>query len=80
MPPVRAGLASGEVMLRDGDVFGPVVNLAARIVGIAGAGDVLAPVAFASSAELPSKPLPRELKGFQEPVELCVLSPTGSGR
>jgi len=28
IPSVRGGLASGRVMLRDGDVFGPVVNLA----------------------------------------------------
>ena len=36
--PDRAGrLASGDVLLRDGDVFGPVVNLAARAVKAAAA-------------------------------------------
>ena len=30
VPPVRVGLAGGQVMLLDGDVFGPVVNLADR--------------------------------------------------
>jgi class 3 adenylate cyclase len=81
VPPARGGVASGDVMLRDGDVFGPVVNLAARVVEIAGTGEVLAPAALAASAGLPAQPLPpRELKGFDAAVELCRLLPTGSGR
>lgn len=39
---VRVGLASGEVLGRDGDFYGPVVNLASRIVGIAFPGTVVA--------------------------------------
>jgi adenylate cyclase len=35
LPPARAGLAYGPVLLRDGDYFGPVVNLASRIVDVA---------------------------------------------
>ncbi len=35
LPPARAGLASGPVLFRDGDYFGPVVNLASRIVDVA---------------------------------------------
>jgi adenylate cyclase len=35
LPPARAGLAVGTVLARDGDYFGPTVNLAARIVDIA---------------------------------------------
>jgi adenylate cyclase len=35
LPPARAGLASGSVLARDGDYYGPTVNLAARIVDIA---------------------------------------------
>ncbi len=41
IPSVRGGLASGKVMIRDGDVFGPVVNLAARAVKAAQPGEVL---------------------------------------
>jgi adenylate cyclase len=76
VPDARAGLASGRVMLRDGDVFGPVVNLAARAVGVARPGEVLAPADFAAAARVPARPLaPRQLKGLVEPVELSVLSP-----
>jgi adenylate cyclase len=35
MPDVRVGLASGLVVLRLGDVFGPPVNMAARLTGVA---------------------------------------------
>jgi adenylate cyclase len=35
MPDVRLGLASGSVVMRLGDVFGPPVNLAARLTAVA---------------------------------------------
>ena len=35
MPDVRVGLASGSVVLRLGDVFGPPVNLASRLTAVA---------------------------------------------
>lgn len=38
---VRVGMAAGPVLVRDGDYFGPTVNLAARIVQIAEPGTVL---------------------------------------
>lgn len=38
---VRVGLALGSVIEQDGDVYGPVVNLANRIVGIAYPGSVV---------------------------------------
>ncbi len=38
---VRVGLAFGPVLLRDGDYFGPTVNLAHRIVNIGNPGTVL---------------------------------------
>jgi adenylate cyclase len=38
---VRVGLASGRVLERDGDIFGPVVNLASRIVNVAFPGAVV---------------------------------------
>jgi adenylate cyclase len=75
VPPVRVGVAGGDVLLRDGDVFGPVVNLAARAVKVATAGEVVVPVDVARAAGLDAEPLgPHQLKGFDDDVELCRLS------
>ena len=38
---VRGGLACGTVVVRDGDYYGPVVNMASRMVNIAAPGAVL---------------------------------------
>ena len=40
-PQVRAGIAYGEVVSRLGDVFGPTVNVAARLTSIARPGSVV---------------------------------------
>ena len=40
--PMRAGLAAGECLVRQGDYFGPPVNLAARLTDRARAGTLLA--------------------------------------
>jgi adenylate cyclase len=40
-PRVRAGLAYGEVVSRLGDVYGPTVNIAARLTSVARPGSVL---------------------------------------
>jgi len=70
---VRIGLACGPVLPADGDYFGPTVNLASRLVGIADPGNVL--ISAAMRAELDStapgefsfRSAPnRELKGIGE--------------
>ena len=77
IPDIRAGLASGDVLLRDGDVFGSTVNLAARAVKEAGSGQLIASPEFAEAAGVGIEPLgTRELKGLDEPVELCRLLPS----
>jgi adenylate cyclase len=43
LPPLRVGLAAGAVVQRDGDYFGPVVNLASRLTELAGPGEMLVP-------------------------------------
>jgi class 3 adenylate cyclase len=74
VPPVRGGVAAGGVLTRNGDVFGPVVNLAARAVKMAAAGEVVAPVAVASAAGIEAEPLGRhQLRGFDDDVDLCRL-------
>lgn len=46
---VRAGVSFGKVLLRDGDYYGNVVNLAARMVNIADRGSILVSDAFYGS-------------------------------
>jgi adenylate cyclase len=41
LPKLRVGVAFGDVMVRQGDFYGPVVNLAARLVSSAEAGTAL---------------------------------------
>jgi adenylate cyclase len=54
---VRVGMASGPVLARDGDYFGPTVNLAHRIVNIGNPGTVLMSDEFhrALEAEAPGE-------------------------
>jgi len=40
LPEVRAGLAAGLVVARDGDFYGPVVNLASRLTEVTPAGEI----------------------------------------
>ena len=74
MPDVRVGLASGLVVMRMGDVFGPPVNMAARLTGVARRNRII--VDAATAALLPddqfeARRLPaRPVRGFGvlEPV------------
>ncbi len=43
LPSTRAGVASGPLVAREGDYFGPVVNLASRLTELARPSTVLAP-------------------------------------
>ena len=74
MPDVRLGLASGPVVQRLGDIFGPPVNMAARLTQVArrnrlivdqNTADLLPPGEW-ESRRLPARPV----RGFGlvEPV------------
>ncbi|KAA8946931.1 adenylate/guanylate cyclase domain-containing protein, partial [Mycobacterium sp.] len=67
---VRAGLGYGDILAINGDYFGNAVNLAARLVGAAAPGQILA--AADVHDQLPHWPTiflgPLTLKGFDEPV------------
>lgn len=72
VPPARAGLAYGTALAREGDYYGPTVNLAARIVDIARPSKVVISedlhAAIASSDALSFRRLPaKRLKGIGHP-------------
>ncbi|HEX4472554.1 MAG TPA: adenylate/guanylate cyclase domain-containing protein [Nocardioides sp.] len=74
MPDVRVGLSTGSVVMRLGDVFGPPVNMAARLTAVARRNRII--VDGSTAALLPDdqfevRPLPaRPVRGFGlvEPV------------
>jgi adenylate cyclase len=70
LPGVRVGLASGQVLNRDGDYYGSVVNLAARLVTLAAPGEVLVDddLAAVAGPDRVEALAPVEVKGFDEPV------------
>lgn len=74
MPDVRVGLASGGVVLRLGDVFGPPVNLAARLTQVARRNRIIVDAATAAALpedQIEARALPaRPVRGFGilEPV------------
>jgi class 3 adenylate cyclase len=74
---VRGGVAWGEAVRGIGDFYGPVVNLAARMVDQAEPGQVVVNAALAAALS-PSVARtidlgPRPLRGFDEPVTLYAL-------
>jgi adenylate cyclase len=79
LPGLRAGVAGGPLLLRDGDCYGPVVNLAARAVKVASPGAVVVastgPVDALPGLALVALP-PVALTGFDGPVVLAEVRPT----
>ena len=65
----RVGIAVGEVVQRDGDVFGPTVNRAARLAAAASAGTALVDAALTEEGF----PETISLRGFVDPVAARVL-------
>jgi adenylate cyclase len=51
LPDVRAGLATGSVVMRLGDVFGTTVNRASRLTSLAHPGEVLVDDATAAALD-----------------------------
>ena len=51
LPETRAGIAGGHLVAREGDYFGPVVNLATRLTELARPGTVLAPSELGAALE-----------------------------
>jgi adenylate cyclase len=74
----RGAIACGEMLLRGGDYYGPVVNLASRVAQIAVPSELLVTeqVAAGSKADdIAFEPAgKRLLKGFETPVSLLTVS------
>jgi adenylate cyclase len=74
----RGGIAAGEVLVRGGDYYGPIVNLAARVAQIAVPHELLVTAELAravAGAPLRIEPAgKRMLKGFEDPVGLASVT------
>jgi len=75
---VRTGAHSGLVVEMTGDLFGDVVNVAARVADLAPGGqalvtvavrDAVAPLGGASFGEA----LPRNVAGLEAPIDVCLV-------
>jgi YVTN family beta-propeller protein len=78
--PIGIGLDAGEALPVEGGFRGGALNTAARLCGLAAAGEILATDTLASLARriegirfVPRKPLP--LKGFARPVRIVEVVP-----
>jgi adenylate cyclase len=81
-PPVRVGLATGEMVSVFGDLYGPDVNLAARLVAVAEPDTVVVSRRTRDGApDFQFDPLPaRLLKGFPDPITSYTLVPSHGAR
>ncbi|MGZ4150303.1 MAG: adenylate/guanylate cyclase domain-containing protein, partial [Actinomycetota bacterium] len=80
LPPAHVGMHTGALIERDGDVFGRTVNLASRLSGRAGPGEVLVTndivEAVAGADDIRFEELgPTSLKGVADPVEIFKALP-----
>ncbi len=77
LPPARGVVGVGAATPREGDYFGPLVNLLARLVKTGAPGEVV--VTEAVAADLPRdewslRPLPpAALRGIDEPVQASSI-------
>jgi adenylate cyclase len=81
LPPVRAGLAAGAALSREGDWYGPPVNLASRVTDVARAGSVLATREVRDAAQDGYEWSPAgefHLRGFKRRVPLYRVRPRPS--
>ena len=72
--PLRAGVATGDVILFEGDDYiGQAVNLAARLCELAGPGEIIAPASMQTSLLVNTSAMPHgrcEVSGISVPIEL----------
>src|SRR5262249_27724587 len=73
----RGALATGDLVIRGGDYYGPIVNLASRVAELAVPTELLVTAEVAAEVRSPSirfEPAgKRMLKGFEAPVTLLTV-------
>ncbi|MHA7287394.1 adenylate/guanylate cyclase domain-containing protein [Arthrobacter sp. MDT3-44] len=84
LPSARCSLVWGRVLSRLGDIYGPTVNLAARLTALAEPGEVLVDSATAATLEHNEKFVltphePRQVRGFGEVRPVTLARGTGTG-
>ncbi|MDO3635357.1 adenylate/guanylate cyclase domain-containing protein [Mycolicibacterium arseniciresistens] len=76
-PLLSAGVSSGPVIRRRGDVFGATVNLAARLAGQASAGQILIDPSVAAAGAGSGLPIAAlgamRLRNIAEPIEVYAV-------
>jgi class 3 adenylate cyclase len=80
-PTIRVGMHSGPAVEREGDWFGATVNIAARISGLAGGGEVLlSDVTHAAAGEVDGVRFSdrgvQQLRNVARPVRVFAAVPT----
>ena len=74
LPPAHVGVNAGRVVFRDGDYVGRTVNVASRIAGRAGPGEVLVSETAVQSCSVEGVRFealgPAELKGVARPIQV----------
>ena len=83
LPDARGAVGVGPVTPREGDYYGPLVNLLARLVKVGAPGELVATeaaVAQLRGDEWSVRPLePATLPGIAEKVQAYIVEPLGSG-
>ena len=76
----RGGVTVGATLALDGDYFGPVVNLAARLCNLAEPGSVLVSDEVAERVRDTRTAVslgPQQIRGFDDPINVSRLSTVG---
>jgi adenylate cyclase len=79
LPPARGAVGFGPVTPREGDYFGPLVNLVSRLVKVAAPGELV--VTEAAEANLPADGWTRvaldarPVRGLEAPVRVFAVNP-----
>jgi adenylate cyclase len=78
LPPARGAVGYGSVVPREGDYFGPLVNLVSRLVKVADPGELVvteAAVDFLPADRWSVRALaPQKLRGLERPVAAFVVA------